>query len=172
MQTPVKGLTPFRILIMRFTLLWPVAWALALRPPITSLETCMDFPPIDPASARARLADWKERTDRMAEDTQALASQVQALKVTAADRDELAEVTVDHTGSPVDLVFSTRIKRVPEEAAAQAVLEAIRAAKIKLAARSQELVESTVGADSPAGQAFVAGLKRQFGQGTEQGGPR
>ncbi|WP_051393356.1 YbaB/EbfC family nucleoid-associated protein [Glycomyces arizonensis] len=132
----------------------------------------MDFPPIDPASARARLADWKERTDRMAEDTQALAAQVQTLKVTATDRDELAEVTVDHTGSPVDLVFSARIKRVSEEAAARAVLEAIRAAKIKLAERSQELVESTVGAESPAGRAFVSGLRRQFGDDAEQGGER
>ncbi len=130
----------------------------------------MDFPPIDPASARARLADWKERTDRMAEDTQALAAQVQDLRVTATDREELAEVTVDHTGSPVDLVFSTRIKRVPEEAAARAVLEAIRAAKVKLAERSQELVASTVGADSPAGQAFVSGLRRQFGDAEEASG--
>ena len=128
----------------------------------------MDFPPIDPASARARLADWKERTDRMAEDTQTLASQVQALKVTAADREELAEVTVDHTGSPIDLVFSTRIKRVPEETAAEAVLEAIRAAKTKLAERSQELV----GADSPAGQAFISGLKRQFNSDDDQEGQR
>ncbi|WP_051326103.1 YbaB/EbfC family nucleoid-associated protein [Glycomyces tenuis] len=129
----------------------------------------MDFPPIDPASARARLADWKERTDRMAADTQALAARAQELKATATDPDEIAEVTVDHTGSPVDLVFSTRIKRVPEEVAAQAVLAAIRAAKIKLAERSKELVESTVGADSAAGQAFVAGLKRQFGEDDQEG---
>lgn len=130
----------------------------------------MDFPPIDPASARARLADWKERTDKMAEDTRALAAQVQDLRVTATDGEEFAEVTVDHTGSPVDLVFSTRIKRVPEEVAARAVLEAIRAAKVKLAERAQELVASTVGADSPAGQAFVSGLKRQFDD--EQDGER
>lgn len=132
----------------------------------------MDFPPIDPASARARLADWKERTDRMAEDTQALATQVQDLKATATDRDELAEVTVDHTGSPIDLVFSTRIKRVPEETAAEAVLEAIRAAKAKLADLSQELVTATVGTDSPAGQAFISGLKRQFNNDDDQEGQR
>ncbi|MCD0442368.1 hypothetical protein LO763_01840 [Glycomyces sp. A-F 0318] len=132
----------------------------------------MDFPPIDPASARARLADWKERTERMAENTQALAAQVQRLRVKATDADELAEVTLDHTGSPVDLVFSSRIKRVPEEEAARAVLEAIRAAKVKLAGLSQELVASTVGADSPAGQAFVSGLRHQLGGAAEQEGQR
>jgi DNA-binding protein YbaB len=132
----------------------------------------MDFPPIDPESARARLAQWKERTDQMAADTQALAAQVQVLRVTATDPNELAEVTVDHTGSPVDLVFSSRIKRIPEEAVAYAVLEAIRAAKLQLAEQSREIVESTVGAESPAGKAFVSGLKRQFGDDAEQEGQR
>lgn len=38
----------------------------------------MDFPPIDPASARARLAHWKERTDQMAADTQAVLKAIRA----------------------------------------------------------------------------------------------
>lgn len=132
----------------------------------------MDFPPIDPASARARLADWQERTERMASDTRELVSQAQALRATASDHRELAEATVDHTGSLVDLVFSTRIKRVPEEEGAAAVLEAVQRAKQRLAELSQEVVESTVGSDSPAGQAFINGLKRQFSsdEDAEQGG--
>ncbi|HLU27606.1 MAG TPA: YbaB/EbfC family nucleoid-associated protein [Glycomyces sp.] len=136
------------------------------------LEHLMDFPPVDPASARARLADWKERTDKMAADTQALTAQVQALRATAADPDELAEATVDHTGSLVDLVFSTRVRRVPEEHSARAVLQAVQAAKAKLAERSQEIVQATVGDDSPTGQAFLSGLKRQFGNDPEQDGDR
>ncbi|MCH7231091.1 hypothetical protein L0U85_09530 [Glycomyces sp. L485] len=130
----------------------------------------MDFPPLDPASARARLANWKERTDKMAADTQALAAQVQAVRVSASDPDQIAEATVDHTGSLVDLVLSSRVRRIPEEESARAVLRAIQAAKAALAERSQEIVEATVGEDSPAGQAFMSGLARQFGQAPEQGG--
>ena len=128
----------------------------------------MDFPPVDPASARARLADWKERTDKMAADTQALAAGVQGLRVTATDPDGLAEATVDHTGSLVDLVFSMRVRRVSEDVSARAVLLALQAAKVKLAERSREIVQETVGEDSPAGQAFISGLKRQFGTDPEQ----
>ncbi|GAB3656306.1 hypothetical protein GCM10028833_31820 [Glycomyces tarimensis] len=132
----------------------------------------MDFPAIDPASARARLANWKDRTDKMAADTQSLAAQVQTLRATATDPEELAEATVDHTGSLVDLVFSTRVRRVPEEESARAVLLAIQAAKVKLAERSREVVEATVGEESPAGQALMRGLKRQFGPDPEQGDGR
>ena len=133
----------------------------------------MDFPPIDPAAARSRLSDWQERTERMAADTQELSAQMQSLRAKAADDKELAEATVDHTGSLVDLVFSARIKRVSEEEGAAAVLEAVQRAKELLAERSHEVVESTVGSDSPAGQALVNGLKRQFGTDEDdQGGGR
>ena len=123
----------------------------------------MDFPPVDLASARARIADWKERTDKMAADTQSLATEMQALRVSATDPDQIAEATVDHTGNLVDLVFSMRVRRVPEEESARAVLRAVQAAKAKLAERSQQIVAETVGEESQAGKAMLSGLKRQFG---------
>jgi hypothetical protein len=127
------------------------------------LEGVLDFPSIDPASARARIADWKERTDKMAADTQALAAQVQTLRVTASDPDRIAEVTVDHTGNLVDLVFSMKVRRIPETESARAVLRAVQAAKLQLAERSKEIVAATVGEDSSTGRAFLSGVDRQFG---------
>lgn len=128
----------------------------------------MDFPPVDPASARARLAQWQERTDKMAADTQALAARVADLRATGRDEQEIAEATVDHTGALVDLVLSQRMKRSTEEQVAKAVLEALRKAKVALAWQSQEAVKETVGEDSTAGRAFMSGLVKQFGAGAEQ----
>lgn len=116
----------------------------------------------DPEASRQHLTAWKGRIDRLAADTQAMSAQFEGLKVTAADPDGLAQVTVDSSGNLVDLVLSERTRRISTEDTAQAVLAAVRAAKSLVAERSAEIISETLGSDSAAGQAIADRVRAQL----------
>jgi DNA-binding protein YbaB len=119
-------------------------------------------PILDPDGAREQLEAWRGRIERLATDTKAMSDQLQQLRVTATDRDGIVEVTVDSSGSLIDLTLNPRIARVPSDALARTIMDTVREAKRKVAARSQEVIESTLGTDSPSARGIAARVREQL----------
>jgi DNA-binding protein YbaB len=117
---------------------------------------------LDPDGARARLDAWKGRIDKLAADTKAMSDQLQDVQVTAADPNGLAQVTVDSTGSLLDLRLTERIHQTDPAAVAQAIMSTLRDAKNKVADRSQEIIAETVGTESAAARAIADSVDRQL----------
>ncbi len=113
---------------------------------------------LDPDAARERLAAWRERAEQVAANTQAMSERINEVKVSASDPQGLAEVTVDSTGSLVDLRLTDEIKRKAPAVVAQAVMTALGSARNQAADRSQEIVTDTLGADSAAGREIAQRL--------------
>lgn len=129
----------------------------------------MDDRVLNPDDARQRLEAWKGRIDKLAADTKAMSDRFQQLQVTKKDRDGMAEVTVDSTGSLVGLKLSREIDRSAPDVIAATIMSTIREAKAELATRSQEIVAETVGTESPAARAIAERVGEQLrGQPAEQ----
>src|SRR3954452_2651859 len=107
---------------------------------------------LNPDDALERLAAWRNRVGRVAADTKIMSEQLQLLRVTEADGNGLAEVTIDSTGALVYLRLSRQIQRVSPEVVARTIMTTVHDAKAKLADRSQEIIADTMGTD-PAAQA-------------------
>lgn len=122
----------------------------------------MDANILDPDEARARLAAWKGRIDKLAADTQTMSDRLKEVRVAASDPNGLAEVTVDSTGGLVDIRFNDRMLRSTPGAMAQAVMAALTAAKEQIADRSQEIIADTVGTESAAARAIAESVDRQL----------
>ena len=117
---------------------------------------------LDPDGARERLAAWKGRIDKLAADTKAMSDQLQEVRVTASDPKGLAHVTVDSTGSLLDLRLTERIHQTDPAAVARAIMDTLRDAKHKVADRSQEIIAETVGTESAAARAIAESVDRQL----------
>jgi DNA-binding protein YbaB len=115
----------------------------------------MDNRVLNPDDARQRLEAWKGRIDKLAADTKAMSDRFQQLQVTRKDRDGMVEVTVDSTGSLLALKLSREIDRSSPDVIAATIMSTIREAKSEVAALSQEIIEETVGTESPAARAIA-----------------
>lgn len=118
---------------------------------------------LDPDEATAYLQQWKSRIDRMAADTQAMSTRLDALRVRAEDPNGLVEVTIDATGALVDVRFSGRIHQFAPDVVGRAVMSAVGEARRKAAEQSKEIVTETMGPDSVAGRTITERLERQLG---------
>lgn len=110
---------------------------------------------LDPDGARERLEAWKGRIDQLAASTKAMSDRLQELRVTATDRDGMAEVTVDSTGALVDLRLGPLIHRVAPDVVAGTIMQTIREAKAMVAERAQQIIEETLGTESPAARTIA-----------------
>jgi DNA-binding protein YbaB len=117
---------------------------------------------LDPEGARTYLRDWKGRIDRMAADTQAMSDRLEQLRVTAEDRNGLAEVTIDSTGALVGVRFTERIQRVAPDVVSRAVMSAIREARLTAAERSRQVITETMGSESVAARTIAERVERQL----------
>lgn len=115
-----------------------------------------------PEGAREHLAAWQGRIDKMARDTEAMRARLQELRVTASDPNGLAEVSVDSTGTLVDLKLTDRIGRVAPDVVARAVMATFSAARSQLADRSREVIEATVGTESVAARAIAESVDKHL----------
>lgn len=107
-------------------------------------------PVLEPGAALDRLAAWQGRIDRLAADTGVMSDRLAALRVTATDPTRTVEVTVDSQGAVVDLKLGPRIQHLEPDRVAEAILATIHEANRHRAARAREIVEATLGTDSPA----------------------
>ncbi|GAA3353420.1 MULTISPECIES: YbaB/EbfC family nucleoid-associated protein [Saccharopolyspora] len=126
---------------------------------------------LDPDAARERLAAWRQRAEQVAANTQAMSERIGEIRVTAGDPQGLAQVTVDSTGSMVDLRLTDEIKRKSPDVVSRAVLAALAAARNQAADRSQEIVTDTLGADSAAGQEIAQRLGDRLRSGPDPAEP-
>jgi DNA-binding protein YbaB len=131
----------------------------------------MDEEILDPDGARARLAAWKGRIDKLAADTKAMSDQLREVRATAADPGGLAEVTVDSTGLLIDLRLTERIQRTDPDVVARTIMATIGDARNRVADRSQEIIAETVGTESAAARAIAESVDRQLRQGGDDDGP-
>jgi DNA-binding protein YbaB len=115
---------------------------------------------LDPDGAMEQLRAWKGRIDRMAADTQAMSNALQELRITAADDNGLAEVTIDSAGLLVDLKLGRNVQRTAPEVLSRTIMETIGKARAQLADRSKQIIFDTLGADSVAAQ----GIAERVGQ--------
>jgi DNA-binding protein YbaB len=122
----------------------------------------LSAPILDPDGAREQLAAWQGRIERLAADTKSMSDQMEQLRVTAADRDGLVEVTVDSSGSLIDLTLGPRFARVSSDVLARTIMDTVREAKRQVAARSQEVIEATLGTESPAARAIAARVRERL----------
>lgn len=117
---------------------------------------------LDPDGAKEWLSAWKGRIDEMAANAKAMSDRMQELRVTAADPNGLAEVTVDSSGALVDLQLGRGIQRVAPDYAARTIMNTIRDAKLKLADRAQEIIADTMGTESAAAREVAARVRQQL----------
>jgi DNA-binding protein YbaB len=122
----------------------------------------LSAPILDPDGAREQLAAWQGRIERLAADTKSMSDQMEQLRVTAADRDGLVEVAVDSSGSLIDLTLGPRFARVSSDVLARTIMDTVREAKRQVAARSQEVIEATLGTESPAARAIAARVRERL----------
>ena len=123
----------------------------------------MDERILDPDGARERLAAWKGRIDKLAADTKSMSDQLQGLRITAHDPAGMAEVTIDSTGTMVNLKLTDRIGKAAPETVAATIMSTLGTARRQLAERSKEILADTVGTESAAGRAIVESVSRNLG---------
>jgi DNA-binding protein YbaB len=123
---------------------------------------------LDPDGARERLAAWKGRIDKLADDTLSMSRQLQGLRIVAKDPAGMAEVTIDSTGVMVNLKLTERISPASPDAVAAAIMATLADARKQLAERSREIVADTIGTETAAGRAIVESVSRQLGADEEK----
>ena len=115
----------------------------------------MTDPLLDPDQALDRLAAWKDRIDRQAAETQAMSDRVGALRITATNDTRAVEVTVDAQGVLIDLKLEPSTRRLEPDALARAILATHQKARRRAAAQVRQVLDETIGADSPVGRAVL-----------------
>lgn len=136
----------------------------------------MDNRVLNPDDARQRLEAWKGRIDKLAADTQAMSDRFGQLQVTKMDPNGMTEVTVDSSGSLVNLRLTREIDRSSPDVIAATIMSTIRSAKAELADRTQEIIAETVGTESPAARAIAERvgehLRREPGEPDDEAAPQ
>ena len=117
---------------------------------------------LDPDASRAYLRSWKEKADQTAARANAMAEQLQRLRITAADDNGLAEVTIDSSGVLLDLELTDRIHRYAPDAVARAVLSALRAARQKAARQAHDIAVEAMGPDSLSARTIADRMRQQL----------
>jgi DNA-binding protein YbaB len=115
---------------------------------------------LDPDASREYLRSWKENLDRMTARAAAMSEQLERLRVTARDDNDLAEVTIDSAGVLVGLVLTDRTRHFEPEVVARAVLGALREARAKAADRAHEIAVETMGPDSLSARTTADRMRR------------
>jgi len=115
---------------------------------------------LDPDSSREYLRSWQENVDRAAARAAAMSEQMERLRVTARDDNDLAEVTIDSAGVLVGLELTDRIHRFEPGVVARAVMTALREARAKAADRAHDIAVETMGPDSLSARTTADRMRR------------
>jgi hypothetical protein len=75
------------------------------------------------------------------------------------DPDQAVEVTIDHSGTLIDVRASARVLQQSPEHTAAAMLRPYQRAKRELAVAAAEIVKETIGTDTATGKALLDGFK-------------
>ena len=103
---------------------------------------------LDPDASRDYLRSWTADAQHRAERARAMAAQIDGLRASAKDGNNLVEVTVDSSGVLVNLVLTERIHRYAPAVVSRAVMTALREARTKAAEQARKIAVEAMGPDS------------------------
>lgn len=115
-----------------------------------------------PEDARAALADWKERADRLASDSIAASEAVQALTATGQDANGVVTITLDSSGAISKVAFSSETRRMQPNHLERQFMEAYANAGQALLEAARAAVEERLPPSSPTAKALVDSIKMRF----------
>ncbi|MFJ6676399.1 YbaB/EbfC family nucleoid-associated protein [Actinosynnema sp. NPDC091369] len=119
----------------------------------------------DPGQAERSIDDWVEGMRQRADKLRALRDGVERIQVTETSANGAVVVTVDSTGSPVDIRFTDRAGAVRPEDLGPLVMGCLRAARARVTERVREVTDATVGSDLPDTRKMVVDSYRErFGE--------
>lgn len=116
----------------------------------------------DPEELRERALGWQRRVEELAADTRRLNERLGDLRLTVSDPNRMVEITIDSSGSLLDLQLSQRSQRVRVEEVSRTIMQTLGEAKRQIAEQASEVIESTLGTDSEAGRGIAEQMRRQL----------
>ena len=119
----------------------------------------------DPSQAERSVDDWVEGMRSRADRLQALRDQVERVRVTETSANGAVTVTVDSTGSPVDVRFTERAAGVRPEELGPLFMTTLNTARSRIAGEVRAATEAQVGDDLPDTRRMVVDAYRdRFGE--------
>lgn len=132
----------------------------------------MDNPLVNissPADARAALANWKEKADRMASDSIAASEAVQAVTAIGQDDNGIVMIKLDSSGAIVQVAFSPEVRRMQPVHLERQFMQAYANAGQALLEAAKAAVEERLSPTSPTAKALVDSIKMRFPEREEEG---
>ncbi|WP_020661213.1 YbaB/EbfC family nucleoid-associated protein [Amycolatopsis benzoatilytica] len=116
----------------------------------------------DGAAASARIDQMVAQAKAKAERYQAMQAAAGQVSVTETGKDGLVTVTVDSAGNVTGLQISDRIRELPGDRIAAAVLSTLRRAQSRLPEKLGEVMAGTIGDDRATVDAIVGNYRAKF----------
>ncbi|WP_147455030.1 YbaB/EbfC family nucleoid-associated protein [Saccharothrix australiensis] len=118
----------------------------------------------DPGQAERSIDDWVEGMRSRADRLQALRDEVERIRVTETSSNGAVVVTVDSTGSPVEVRFTDRAVSVRPDDLGPLFMNTLKAARARIAGEVRAATEAQVGDDLPETRRMVVDAYRdRFG---------
>ncbi|MEU4448887.1 YbaB/EbfC family nucleoid-associated protein [Actinosynnema sp. NPDC050801] len=119
----------------------------------------------DPGQAERSVDDWVEGMRQRADKLQALRAEVERIQVTETSANGAVVVTVDSSGSPVDIRFTDRAGAVRPEDLGPLVMGCLRTARARITAQVRDAAEANMGGDLPdTRRMLVDSYRERFGE--------
>ncbi|MEU6251016.1 hypothetical protein [Glycomyces sp. NPDC047010] len=115
-----------------------------------------------PDDARAALANWKEKADKMAADAVAASEAVQELTAIGMDRNGAVAVKLNSSGAVIAVQFSPEMQRMQLRHAERQFMEAYQTAGQNLLEAAKAAVNERLSESSPTARALVDSIKMRF----------
>jgi len=115
-----------------------------------------------PDDARAALANWKEKADKMAADAVAASEAVQELTAIGMDRNGAVAVKLNSSGAVIGVQFAPEMQRMQLRHAERQFMEAYQTAGRNLLEAAKAAVNERLSASSPTARALVDSIKMRF----------
>lgn len=115
-----------------------------------------------PEDARAALANWKERADKLAADAIAASEAVQELTAVGMDANGVVSVTLNSAGAVIGVQFAPQMQRMQLRHAERQFMEAYRNAGKALLDSARAAVQERLDPGSPTAKALVDSIKMRF----------
>nr|WP_147459287.1 YbaB/EbfC family nucleoid-associated protein [Saccharothrix variisporea] len=119
----------------------------------------------DPSQAERSIDDWVEGMRSRADRLQALRDQVEQVRVSETSANGAVTVTVDSSGSPVDVRFTERAAAVRPEELGPLFMSTLAVARARIAGEVRAATEAQLGDDLPDTRRMVVDAYRdRFGE--------
>ncbi|MQM28233.1 YbaB/EbfC family nucleoid-associated protein [Glycomyces albidus] len=115
-----------------------------------------------PEDARAALANWKEKADKMAADAIAASEAVQELTAVGMDANGVVTVKLNSAGAVIGVQFAPELQRMQLRHAERQFMEAYQNAGKALLDNARAAVQERLDPGSPTARALVDSIRMRF----------